>query len=208
MADNTESQFQHTANVQEQRIGKVYAEALLNAAEKQNQADEVLEELDSLVRDLFKADTAIEVFFSGAAVGRKGKAEVIRTTFEGRVSQTFFNFLLVLNDHERLDLLRPILKAALDLRDQRARRIRVQVKSAVTLPDDQRERLRQELQRDFQLEPVLETQVDPNLLGGVVVKVGDWLYDGSVRTRLENLRRQLIERSSYEIQSRRDHLSS
>lgn len=208
MTDNTEPQFQHTANVQEQRVARVYAEALLNAAEKQNQADEILEELRSLIGELFQADPAIEVFFSSAAVGRKTKAEVIRTTFEGHVSQTFLNFLLVLNDHERLDLLRPILKAALELRDQRARRIRVQVRSAVTLPEDQRERLRQELERDFQLEPVLETQVDPELLGGVVVKVGDWLYDGSIRTQLENLRRQLIERSSYEIQSRRDTFSS
>ena len=57
-------------------------------------------------------------------------------------------------------------------------------------------------------EPVLELTVDPTLLGGLVVRVGDNLFDGSVRTRIDTLRKQLIERSSHEIQSGRDRFSS
>jgi F-type H+-transporting ATPase subunit delta len=206
--DSTNHQFPHTADVGSQRVAKVYAEALLNAAEKEGQGDAVIEELETLVRDVFGADPKIEAFFASAAIGRKAKADVIRNVFQGKTSQLFFNFLLVLNDHERLDLLRPILAAARELRDQRARRIRVLVRSAAPLPEDQCQRLARELHDAFQLEPVLETRVEPELLGGVVVKVGDWLYDGSVRNRLELLRKQLIERSSYEIQSRRDRFSS
>ena len=56
---------------------------------------------------------------------------------------------------------------------------------------DQRERLLNDLRQTIHKEPVLETQVDPALLGGLVVKVGDWVYDASVRTRLENLKKQL-----------------
>jgi F-type H+-transporting ATPase subunit delta len=56
----------------------------------------------------------------------------------------------------------------------------------------------------FQLEPVIETNIDEGLLGGMVVQVGDWLFDGSVRTRLEQLRKQLMVRRNYEIQGRRD----
>ena len=51
-------------------------------------------------------------------------------------------------------------------------------------------------------------RLDPNLLGGVVVRVGDSLFDGSIRTKLVQLRNQLLEKSSHEIQSRRDHFSS
>jgi F-type H+-transporting ATPase subunit delta len=197
-----------TVDVGAQRVAQIYAEALLNAAEKKGQVESILEELDSLIRDLFGTDPQFEAFLSSGAIGRDQKAKVLRSAFENRASELFANFLLVLNHHERLDLLRPILTAARELYDQRSRRLRVQVRSAVPLPDDQRDRLMHELRQTFHLEPVLQAQVDPDLLGGMVVRVGDWVYDTSVRTQLETIRNQLIARSSYEIQSRRDRFSS
>ncbi|HEV3255632.1 MAG TPA: ATP synthase F1 subunit delta [Gemmataceae bacterium] len=200
--------FSSTADVGEQRVARVYAEALLNAAQKHNQADEVLEELASLVGDVFRADPQLEAFFSSGAIGRDRKAGVIRSVFDNRASELLVNFLLVLNDHERLNLLRPMLAAARELRDQRARRVRVEVQTAVPMAEDQRERLRRQLHDALHLEPLLDARVDPDLLGGLVVRVGDWLYDGSVRARLKSIRDQLIARSSHEIQSRRDRFRS
>jgi len=194
--------------VNTQRIARVYAEALLRAAESQELAAEIFEELQALVDQVFKADPLFEEFLSSGAVDRKRKAEIIESTFAGRAGDLFINFLLVLNDHERAGLLRPIRDAYRELLDERAGRMRVQVQSAVALAQDQQERLRAELQAAFHKEPVLETQVDPNLLGGMVVRVGDWLYDLSVRTQLENIRDQIIARSSYEIQSGRNRFSA
>jgi F-type H+-transporting ATPase subunit delta len=205
----TETQeFQHTADVSAQRVAQVYAQALLNAADANGKADAILDELDSLVTDLFRADPQVEAFLSSGAIGRDRKAEVIQKIFGGRAEELFTNFLLVLNRHERLDLLRALRTAYRELRDQLAHRVRVLVRSAVPLPDDQRDRLQQELRETFHLEPVLVTQVDPDLLGGLVVKVGDWLYDASVRAQLETIRNQLIARGSHEIQSRRDRFCS
>jgi F-type H+-transporting ATPase subunit delta len=191
-----------------QRVAKVYAEALYQAAAKRNQIDEVLEELESLVQDVFRADPQLEAFLSSSAIGRDRKKSIIQSAFGSRASELFVNGLLVLNDHERLDLLRPIVAAYRDLREQRSGRIRVQVASAVPLPDDQQDRLRNELREAFHKEPVLETKIDPDLLGGMVVRVGDWVYDYSVRAQLETIRNQIIARSSHEIQSRRDRFSS
>jgi F-type H+-transporting ATPase subunit delta len=197
-----------TVDVGTQRVARVYAEALLNAAGKRGEADQALEELDSVIRDLYPADPHLEAFFSSGAIGRDRKAQTIRKLFEGRASQTFTNFLLVLNAHERLNLLRTIVVEAREIHEERTGRMRVLVQSAVPLPEDQQERLRQELRGTFKKEPLLDTRVDPELLGGLVVRVGDWLYDGSVRTQLDTIRNQLIARSSYEIQSRRDRFSS
>ncbi len=208
MSTNGDQELDHTADVGAQRIARVYAEALLNAAEKRNEADAVYDQVDSLVHDLFRADPQFEAFLASGAVSRKDKEHVIRSVFGSRAGELFINFLLVLNQHERLELLRPILAAYRSLRDERARRIRVQVRSAVPLAQDQEQRLRQELHDTFQMEPLLETAVDPDLLGGMVVRVGDWVYDASVRSQLETLRKQLIERSSYEIQSGRNRFSS
>ena len=199
----------HTVlDVSGQRIARVYAAALLNAAEKQGKVEEVLDEFDSLVSDLFPAEPQLEAFLSSGAIGRRQKEPLIRSAFQGRASDVFLNFLLVLNDHDRLGMLRAILAEAQELRNQRVGRLRIQVQSAVPLPDDQRERLVQQLREKFQKEPILETRVDPELLGGLVVQVGDWVYDGSVRTQLENIRNQIIERSSHEIQSRRNRFST
>jgi F-type H+-transporting ATPase subunit delta len=191
-----------------QRVARVYAEAILRAAETRHQGDEFYGELDSLVNDVFPAELRLEAFLSSGVIGKHTKAGVLRSTFAGRASDVFINTLLVLNDHERLDLLRPILTAYRQLRDLRAGRMRVLVRSALPLPDDQRERLLQLLRETFVKEPLLETQVDQDLLGGMVVRVGDWLYDHSVRTQLETIRDQIIARSSYEIQSGRDRFCS
>lgn len=195
-------------DVSEQRVAKVYAEALLNAAHKRQQAKEALEELESLVQDVFKSDPQFEAFLSSGSIGRDRKAAIIRSAFQGRASEAFVNFLLVLNDHERLSLIRPILAEATEIYNDRAGQMRVQVRSAVPLAEDQVERLKEELRASFQREPVLEMRIDPELIGGLVVQVEDWVIDASVRTRLDTIRNQLIARSSYEIQSRRDRFSS
>ena len=203
MSEQTKD-IQPVADVSAQRVARVYAEALLKAADKQGQADAVFEELDSLVRDVFADQPQFEMLLSGAAAGRKARAEILKAVFAGRASELFYHFLLVLNDQERLDLLRAILAAYRELNDQRCRRIRVQVESAVTLPDDQKVRLQERIRDTFQLEPIVEAKLDTGLLGGLRVRVGDWLYDASVRTRLEKIRHQVIAGSSHEIQSQRD----
>src|SRR5262249_12089145 len=101
------------------------------------------------------------------------------------------------NDNLRLDLLRGIYGAVKELHDERIGRMRVVVTSAVPLPDDQRERLLHELREKYKKEPVLAARVDPSLLGGLVVRVGDWLFGSSGRTRLENIQKRLIERGSH-----------
>jgi F-type H+-transporting ATPase subunit delta len=198
----------HAVDVTAQRVARVYAEALLQSAVKQGAADAVLEELDSLVGDLFAREPLFETFLASSAIDRRDKTKVLQDAFKGRANEVFYNFLMVLNAHDRLELLRPVLAEYRELNDQRLHRVRVQVRSAVPLAEDQRGRLTQELRETLHVEPILEEQVDPSLLGGLTVRVGDWLYDGSVRTQLDTIRNQLITRSSHEIQSGRDRFSS
>jgi F-type H+-transporting ATPase subunit delta len=191
-----------------QHVARVYAEAFLNAAEKSGQAEEPLQNLDSLVDQVFPQDRYLEAFLTSKAVSRERKERALRAAFGGRASPLFLNFLLVLNDHDRLDALRSITASARSLHEERTGKIRVQVRSALPLADDQRQRLQQELRETFGRDPVLETRVDADLLGGMTVQVGDVMYDASVRTRLEKIRNQLLERSSHAIQSQRDRFRS
>ncbi len=196
---NSSEQVRHDTVFDDElrQVAGVYAEALLNAAEKTGQANEVLQELEALVGDLFRREPQLEAVLSSRAIGRDRKAHLLRDAFEGRATEVFSNFLYVLNEHDRLDALRAIAVAYRELYDQRAGRMRVQVRSAIPLDDGARQRLIHELRESFRREPILETRIDPDLLGGLVVKVGDWVYDASVRTRLDNLRKQLIERGTH-----------
>lgn len=195
-------------DVSSRRIARVYAEALLKAAQKAGQTDEILDELYSLIADVLDKEPVFEGLLDSMSFGRDRKRELIEKTLGGRASEILVNFLLVLNDHDRLSLLRPIGAHAREMFEAGKGRVPVLVKTAVPLPDDQRDKLLQDLRESFKVEPVPQLQVDPEILGGMIVRVGDWLYDASVRTQLANLRNLIFERSRNEIQSRRDRFSN
>lgn len=177
-------------------VARIYAESLLSAADKRQQTQEVLEQLESFAHDVLDRDPAFALFLASAVIGRDKKREALRRAFEGKINETLYNFLLVLNDHERLGVIREIAVTTREIYERRAGRIPVQVRAAAPLADDQRERLRQELREKFGREPVLDVRIDPELLGGLVVRVEDWVYDGSVRARLERIQKQLVGQAS------------
>jgi F-type H+-transporting ATPase subunit delta len=112
-----------------------------------------------------------------------------------------------LNRHGRLALLWSVIRQARAVLDRRQNRKPVTVRSAVPLDATQLESVKTRLTALVQATPVITLEVDPSLIGGLVVQVGDDVYDASVRTRLEAIRGRLIERKTHEIQSRRDHFS-
>jgi len=207
MNQGAASELRPTTNTGAQRIARVYAEAFLNAAHQRGQTDAAVEEMESL-HSLFATDPSFAEFVASGAIGRRHKEAAFQKIFGGRTSEVFLNFLLVLNDHQRLELFPTILHQVRQIMDARSRRIRVQVKSAVPLDDTHRLRLEDDIRKTMRLEPVVEAKVEPELLGGLVVRVGDWLFDGSVRTELEHIRNEVTARSSYEIQSRRDRFGT
>ncbi|HEY7328865.1 MAG TPA: ATP synthase F1 subunit delta [Gemmataceae bacterium] len=177
-------------------VARIYAEALLGAADKRQQTQEVLEQLEELVREVLARDSAFALFLASAVVSGEHKREVLRRAFQGKVNDVLYHFLLVLNDHDRLGIIRETAVLMRDIFERRAGRMHVEVKSAIALDEEQRERLRRELRDKFHREPILSVRVDPELLGGLVVKVDDWVFDDSVRARLDRIRNQLIEKGS------------
>jgi F-type H+-transporting ATPase subunit delta len=195
-------------DISERHLGRIYGEALLNAAEQQGVSDEVLSELVDLIADVHRRDPYVRAFFTSGVIGKKRRDAAIRGAFENRAHPLVVNFLLVLNDHDRLQLFRTAVEEMQKLQDLRRRRFRVQVETVVPLGADQEQRLLNQLRNAFRLEPIVEQRLEPAILGGMVVRVDDWVFDDSVRTKLVNLRKQLTEMSSHAIQSRRDRFGA
>lgn len=189
-------------------VARVYAEALYNAAEKDGIVETVREELETLTDGVFRQNPGLAMFLGSAAISREHKGDVLRKTFSDRASPNFVRFLTVLNEHDRLGMLEAIGHAFRTLYNQKTKRVVVHVRSAVPLNDDDRRRLTDDIRAVADIHPIFEETVDPEILGGLIIRIHDWIYDASVRTRIQAVRHQLIERSSHGIQSGRDRFSS
>jgi F-type H+-transporting ATPase subunit delta len=184
------------------RLARVYAEALLAAAEKQKAVEATGEDLNAFVSEVLDKDKAAEAFLSSPAVGKKAKNAVLAAALPGRASDLVRGLLGVLAKNNRLDLVRGVAAAYRQLLDERAGRVRVKVSAATKLSEAQREALAETLSSILKQQPVLDVRVDPDLLGGMVVQVGDRVIDTSVRTRLQTIRTLLLDKgSSYVLQN-------
>jgi F-type H+-transporting ATPase subunit delta len=179
------------------RLARVYAESLLELAQKAGQADSLEAELNSVAFDVVGKNAAIAEFLDSPANTAKRKLPVLAAGFEHSASDLFKKFLGVLNLHNRLGLLRDVAAAYHAIRDRQEGRVRVRVRSATPLSEAQRTELTKTLKTGLDKEPILNVRVEPELLGGLIVHVGDRVYDTSVRTRLETLRNHLMASSSH-----------
>jgi F-type H+-transporting ATPase subunit delta len=179
------------------RLARVYAQALLDSALKvsPSAADAVGAELTQFVSEV-ATSPRVAPFLSSLAVGKKAKAAALAPALQGRTSDLLRGFVGVLASNNRLDLLRGVEAAYRRILNERAGRVPVRVTTAVPLTAAQTAELTDTLKAALRREPVLSARVDPDILGGMIVQVGDSVVDTSVRTRLLSLRTLLLEKGT------------
>ncbi|MDX1964891.1 MAG: ATP synthase F1 subunit delta [Pirellulales bacterium] len=189
-------------------VAATYAKALLGACLAKNEAAAVVAELDSFVADVWRQLPRLSAILSSGLVAPDEKAALLQKSLGNKASQTFMNFLLVLARHDRLASLPAIQRAVRAQQDQAAGLVRVRVTTADPLEAAQLTQLQQTLTGLLGGKPVLDNHIDPNIIGGLVLRVGDKVFDGSLAMQLDRVRQQMIQRSVHEIQSRRDRFST
>ncbi|MCC6123844.1 MAG: ATP synthase F1 subunit delta [Pirellulales bacterium] len=185
-------------------IAEVYAQAFLSAAEKAGQTAAGVAEFDALMTDLLDAHPRFQAILASAIISHEETSAILNRVLGGRVSPLLMNFLQVVSRHGRLDCLRAIHLQTHVLYDILQNRVRVQLITAEPLAPELEAKLRIALRAKLGGEPIMETVVDPNLIGGAVLKLGDTVYDGSIANQLNTLRQEMMDWSAHEIQSRRD----
>jgi F-type H+-transporting ATPase subunit delta len=190
-----------------QAVARTYADAFLDAAAATG-VEAALDELRSFVEDVLLKVPGLQEVFSSVVIGRDEIIRLIDTVIAPRASELVTSFLRVLARHDRLELLPAILREAGIRNEIRHGRRRIQVTSARPLNSQAEGRIRSRLAESLPFDPILETRVDPSLLGGIVIRVGDTVYDSSLAMRIKQLRERLQQRSLHEIQSGRDRFGS
>ena len=188
-----------------QAIANVYATSFLDAAG--DQGGERLEEFTSFVNDVLNANPEFRTILITGVANRDEQLQIIDRVIGPHGSEFFANFLKVLAKHERLGLLPAILEATQLEFEKRNGQQRVQVVSVTPLDDAALGRVREKIASAFSFDPIIENVTDPKLLGGLVIRVNNKVYDGSLRSRLNQLAKRMQQGSLHEIQSGRDRFS-
>lgn len=188
-----------------EEISHSYATALLNAAESSNEVEPVLDELDEFVTDIFQHQPVFAGLLSEGISDQHRRDQLLVSTFEGRAHPTLLKFLRVLNRRDRLGLVPLIARTARAMWHRQNNRVPVTIRSAVPLDADQRALLQERLvSLAGGATPMITEEVQPELLGGLVVQIGDQLYDASVRNQLRRMHEVLLRSRAGELRSRMD----
>ncbi len=173
-------------------VAKRYARALFAVGTEQGTIAETGDELRAVAEAFGKPP--LRGFADDITLDRKTRRQVIAKIAEAlSVSQLFANFLGVLSEHGRLRALTAIAAEYERLEDRQLGRVRARIKSARPLSEESRKRILAIFAERTGKQVLAETEVDPSLLGGVVVEIGGRVFDGSLRVRLERLQ-QLLSR--------------
>lgn len=173
-------------------IARSYADALFVLGERHGQLESFGSALESLAA-LLEEEPRLRVFLESPKVEPAEKKRVLIGALERRVPPLFLNFLLVVLDKRRQRLLEAIAQEYHALLDEHLGRIHVQVMLARE-PDERTEQeIASELSRLLGRRVIPHVRVQPQILGGIVVRYGDRVMDGSLRRRLIALRHRLLE---------------
>ena len=187
-----------------QHLGTVYAKALLGASEKSGNTDEVLAELDSLIREVFDRSPQLEAMLTSPRVPLESKEQLLDRAFRDKVTPQLLNFLKVIVSRGRFESLRAVNAAARRLYNQLRGRVEVRLTTAQPVDAAIRELIVTKLRASLGQEIELQTQVDPELIGGLVIRIGDTVYDGSLANQLQRLSEDLVSRATQTMRTSSD----
>ncbi|MBQ9799056.1 MAG: ATP synthase F1 subunit delta [Thermoguttaceae bacterium] len=192
------------ADASRAKLADVYAVAAFGACEAQGVSiAEFLAEFDEFVELACDAFPKFEEILASPMVPVDEKYRVVDSVCRD-ATPIFKNFLKTLAKRGRTEILRDVRRRCRQIEAERKGRVAVRVTTATPLSEDAKASLAAKLRKLIGGEPELFAVVDPALIGGVIVRVGDKVYDASIATQLNNARQETINRSVHEIQSRRD----
>ncbi len=168
-------------------IVEPYAEALMSLAQSHNLADRIGEDV-RVLRDLIGSSEELDQFLSNPLAKPEAQKAVLRQLLGEQGHAYTLNFLMLLVDRRRIFLLEGICKQYLARLRQLNQTVLAEVATTVELTEDQKQAIREKVIQLTEARQVeLDVSLDPELLGGVIVKVGSQVFDASLRGQLRRI---------------------
>jgi F-type H+-transporting ATPase subunit delta len=173
------------------RTSRRYAKVLFNLARETGRMDEIHRDLIGL-QDLVRRSPDLSAFLTNYLVAAERRIETLRLLFENKLNDLTYRFLMLLEEQKRMKQLAPIVDFFQELYDQEQGVLKAKITSARPLSDEQLVALRRKLEGRFQKRVAMEPKVQPALLGGFTVQVGDMIFNSSTAHQLEVFKQKLI----------------
>ena len=172
-------------------ISKAYGDALFELAVEKNELDSIAEQVN-LLMNAFAENPELIKLLSHPKINKEEKINVIETIFKGRMSDDIVGFLVIIVEKDRGSEIADILNL-FQAKVREYKKIGVAlVTSAIELSTEQKQKVEQKLlqQTDYESFEV-EYKVDDSLIGGMIIRIGDRVVDSSIRSKLDNLTKEL-----------------
>jgi F-type H+-transporting ATPase subunit delta len=173
-------------------IAQRYAKALHEAALRADKTDEIYADTQSLL-ELMAKNKAFGNFIMSPQVLTEKKVELLKQTLEGRVSKLVVDLLLLLIEKKRFMFIEEIVEAYRDLYEKQKGIVEVRTITAIPLEDALKDELVRKLEAQTKKTIRIKPEVDPDIIGGMILVMEDHIIDGSVRFKLDQLKRRLGE---------------
>lgn len=172
-----------------EQLGKMYARALIGAAKKQGDGvpETIVSQLNMIVDDYLRPSPQLSAALASPRVKEHEKVRLLERIFGDEVHPTLLTFLKVMATRDRLAYIHAVRDAADDIFDDMMGRVVASVKTAVPLDDQTRSQIVDRLGSVMNAQIKLRESVDPELIGGMVIRVGDKVFDSSVQNRLNKM---------------------
>jgi F-type H+-transporting ATPase subunit delta len=177
--------------VRDGTVARKYAETLFELAVREQRAEEYGAALRSVAGQL-DAEPRFRMFLETPRIDDEDKKELVRKVFGESVPKHVLNFVLVTIDKRRQRLLQQIASEYALLVDEHLGREHVAVTVARTLDEQTSGMIEERLSKALGKQAIPHVRVKPEILGGIIVRTGDTIYDGSVRRRLEDMRSRML----------------
>jgi F-type H+-transporting ATPase subunit delta len=178
------------------KISSRYALSLLDLTEDKNNLDTIYQDAKFILLTLDQNNNLKKILYS-PVIKPDLKVSIYTEVFKGRVSEEILRFIRFIVEKNREEYLYDIMTRFVELRNEKLGIIDVEVKTSVPFNDAQTKDLKVRLESIINKKVQLSFVIDKNIMGGFIARVGDTLYDASIRNQLSNLKRKFLQGSTF-----------